>query len=167
MASALPLVRRGVLDDERKPTHVCLDCGALGYAGGYHHHWEDSAGDTVALADLPEWWRRHQGLIASEGEAEELGQEIERLEGVVAEMAAQLAFCVRIGTGVNLQATTARKTLARHGYTLDRQGWLEGEPGYNPEAPPWEEETPPVPYVNFPHSVGARPVNEEDDVVPF
>lgn len=35
------------------PTHVCLDCGALGYVGGYHDHGNGNAGDTVALRDLP------------------------------------------------------------------------------------------------------------------
>jgi hypothetical protein len=35
------------------PTHVCLDCGALGCAGGYHDHGDGNAGETIALTALP------------------------------------------------------------------------------------------------------------------
>jgi hypothetical protein len=40
--------------EDRAPTHVCVDCGALGHAGGYHDHGHGNAGDTIALAQLPD-----------------------------------------------------------------------------------------------------------------
>jgi hypothetical protein len=36
----------------RKPTHLCLDCGAVGYAGGYHDHGDGNAGDTASIDDV-------------------------------------------------------------------------------------------------------------------
>lgn len=41
------------MTEPRPFTHVCLDCGALGFAGGYHDHGGGEAGDTAALVDLP------------------------------------------------------------------------------------------------------------------
>jgi hypothetical protein len=38
----------------RRPTHICLDCGAVGYAGGYHDHGGGNAGDTASIAAVLE-----------------------------------------------------------------------------------------------------------------
>jgi hypothetical protein len=35
-----------------KPTHICLDCGAVGHAGGYHDHGGGNAGDTASIAEV-------------------------------------------------------------------------------------------------------------------
>lgn len=35
----------------RVPTHICLDCGALGF-GGYHDHGGGEAGDTCSIEEL-------------------------------------------------------------------------------------------------------------------
>lgn len=36
----------------QKPTHICLSCGAVGHAGGYHDHGNGDAGDTCTIAEL-------------------------------------------------------------------------------------------------------------------
>lgn len=59
-----------------KFTHVCIDCGALGVAGGYHDHGGDSAGDTIPLSSLPTVIRSFQAI---EDERDELRVEIGRL----------------------------------------------------------------------------------------
>jgi hypothetical protein len=41
-----------------QPTHICLDCGAVGYAGGYHDHGDGNAGDTAAIKDVLAQLRR-------------------------------------------------------------------------------------------------------------
>lgn len=66
------LVNRGA------PTHVCVDCGALGYAGGYHDHGGGNAGETIALKDLPGAIR---ALQAFESEVYELREALEREAG--------------------------------------------------------------------------------------
>lgn len=60
----------------REFTHVCMDCGALGVAGGYHDHGGGNAGDTIALKDLPSAIRDFQRC---EVECDALGEEIEHL----------------------------------------------------------------------------------------
>jgi hypothetical protein len=57
-------------------THVCIDCGALGVAGGYHDHGDGNAGDTMPLASLPVVLRSFQKI---ENERDELRAEVERL----------------------------------------------------------------------------------------
>jgi hypothetical protein len=60
---------------QRPYTHVCLDCGALGVAGGYHDHGGGAAGDTIALKDLPNAIRAFQEF---ETEVYELREELGR-----------------------------------------------------------------------------------------
>lgn len=54
---------------ERVPTHVCMDCGELGHAGGYHDHGNGDAGDTFPLSRLPAAIERFRGI---EDERDEL-----------------------------------------------------------------------------------------------
>jgi hypothetical protein len=60
-----------------EPTHVCLDCGALGTAGGYHDHGNQTAGDTIPLSALPAVLRSFQAI---EDERDEFRAENERLK---------------------------------------------------------------------------------------
>lgn len=60
-----------------KFTHVCLDCGALGTAGGYHDHGYENAGDTIPLSALPAVLRSFQAI---ENERDELRAEVEALK---------------------------------------------------------------------------------------
>lgn len=74
---------REVLSDRSargKFTHVCLDCGALGTAGGYHDHGYENAGDTIPLSALPAVLRSFQSI---ETERDELRAEAERLRGAL------------------------------------------------------------------------------------
>jgi hypothetical protein len=59
-----------------KPTHVCVDCGELGYAGGYHDHGDGNAGETIALSALPLVIQSFQRI---ENERDDLRVEVERL----------------------------------------------------------------------------------------
>lgn len=61
-------------------THVCMDCGALGVAGGYHDHGGGNVGETVALAKLPELVDAFQRL---ESECDEHRAEAARLRARV------------------------------------------------------------------------------------
>lgn len=54
-----------------KYTHVCLDCGALGVAGGYHDHGGGNAGETIALSALPSVICSFQRIEQEKFEAEE------------------------------------------------------------------------------------------------
>jgi hypothetical protein len=36
----------------RRPTHICMDCGAVGWAGGYHDHGNGNAGDTARIDQI-------------------------------------------------------------------------------------------------------------------
>jgi hypothetical protein len=53
-----------------------MDCGALGYAGGYHDHGNGNAGDTMPLSILPTAIRSFQRI---ENERDELQAEVDRL----------------------------------------------------------------------------------------
>lgn len=48
---------------EAQPTHLCLDCGAVGYAGGYHDHGGGEAGDTASIRDVLAQLRRGGAAI--------------------------------------------------------------------------------------------------------
>lgn len=125
LAMSAPTTHRTA--EPKQFTHVCMDCGALGYAGSYHDHGNGNAGDTIALADLPELVRDMQRF---ESETYELQAEVKRLAKELDEAARQLALTVRWGTGVNLQASAARGFLERRGYVLDDKGWLDDEAGF-------------------------------------
>lgn len=60
----------------QKPTHLCLDCGAVGWAGGYHDHGSGNAGDTAPIADV----------LRAVGEAGEVADERDELRVRVAEL---------------------------------------------------------------------------------
>ena len=66
-----------------QPTHLCLDCGAVGHAGGYHDHGGGEAGDTCSIEQVLTALRS-AGEVADErdealAERDRLQREVERL----------------------------------------------------------------------------------------
>lgn len=68
-----------------------------------------------------------------------LKRDLAKAQETIEHYASTLAYSVRVGTGVNLQASLARNVLESHGVKLDRQGWRSTESGFDPSAPPWKE----------------------------
>jgi hypothetical protein len=66
---------------EGKPTHICLDCGAVGYAGGYHDHGDGEAGDTASIAAVLKQLEKAGDVL---DEVDSLRAENERLREALA-----------------------------------------------------------------------------------
>jgi hypothetical protein len=85
----VPSARRPLQEAKSRFTHVCLACGALGVAGGYHDHGNGNAGDTIPLSSLPKLIRAFQAIenerdellveVVPRAEAEALAEALERV----------------------------------------------------------------------------------------
>lgn len=118
------LTRSGFNRPTTKPPQprYCCACGDV--ASAACDDWDHA---VYGLDDIP-------GLLDEADkaavEAGNLRRERDELRQKLDSMATSLATIVRWGMGPNLQSTSGRATLERAGYTLDADGWMEGEPGY-------------------------------------